>query len=222
MFSALKSPRFGDEHWRDVAVIQNAIGDHPRAIDTAQRALQVDPGDIELRGTLIRSLGVLRRSDDIRKECQLLAHYLVQSKIKGPLQWAVLARTAAVAGSIKQSTGYIETALKNWHTVNLEADFEVIRAFLLTGQSRRAVKHLENLLLDNSGNVWLWTTLLNTAFSVKAYDIALPVITRLMTLPHLDPEFLYRLNKAQKTALDMQDGFLKKLFRLWRRFKFWR
>ncbi len=125
---------------------------------------------------------------------------LTRADAKEPLRWARLARIAAEAKAGKEAKTYINLAIGYLSDVNYGADFELVRALLLTGQASRAMKHLENLVKDNSQNNWLWKTLVDTAMNARSYEIALIAIGRLKALPYLDPEFRYCLGVTERTA----------------------
>jgi tetratricopeptide (TPR) repeat protein len=204
---AMKSPTSDARFWREVAEIQNVIRDHEGVCDTARRSLSFDPSDVDLRELLISSLGVLELKREIRKECALLSHILLQSNNEDPLRWARLARIAAGAGAKKQAKEYIDLAIEYLSGVNYGADFELIRALILTDQSKRAMTQLKSLMNENSQNRWLWETLIETAMSGQCYDIALIAIDCLKAIPCHDPEVLYRLSLMEKEVSKLRGKY---------------
>lgn len=204
--AALENPRQDACFWREVTKIQSAIEDHEGVLRSAKQALALDPADLELREILISSLGVLRRTSEIRGESKRLAYFLTQSRVAEPLRWARLARIAAEAGALRQAKNYIDISIGCLDGINYGADFELARALLLTNQAPRAMTHIECLVRENSQNSWLWQTLVNTAMQTRSYEIALIAIARLKAIPYQDPEFLYRLSLTEKTASQKKSG----------------
>jgi tetratricopeptide (TPR) repeat protein len=198
--TALGNPRHDFAFWKEVAIIQNAVADHVGACESARKALEMCPFDTNLRELRIFSLIALGRSKEVREECGKVARWYTASTVADPVQLARLARTAAEARVHKLAKVYIGLALGYMPTVNCAADVELVRAMLLTRQARRAIPHLNNLLMENSQNLWLWQTLLETAMSVRSYDIALIVIRQIKSLPYVDPEYAWRLRVMEKTA----------------------
>jgi tetratricopeptide (TPR) repeat protein len=213
--AALENPSSDAAFWREVAEIQYTIQDHEAACFSAWKAISLDPDDADLRELLISSLAVLRRTSELRRECLLLSHCLMHADNKDPLRWARLGRIAAEAGAKKRAKTYIDLAVGYLSDVNYGADFELVRALILTNQAKRATKHLEPLLKENSQNSWLWRTLLDTAMSRGCYSIALTVIKCLQALPYQDPEFLHRLSLTEKTALTAREGGLQGTLLRW-------
>jgi predicted Zn-dependent protease len=214
--AALKNPRSDAKFWQEIAEIQSAVRDHDGVLISAGKSLALEPTNSELREKLIYSLGVLRKSPEVRKQCKMLATFLDTTKVEDPLRWARLARIAVEAGDAKASRMLIDRAISLQLGINYEADFELVRALLLTGQEKRAMPHLQKLLVNNSQNVWLWKTLLNAALLMKSHVIALTVINQMKILPNLDSEFTYRLNELEKTISRRPARFLKGvIWRLW-------
>jgi predicted Zn-dependent protease len=212
--AALAHPRNDAKFWREIAEIQSAIRDHDGVLSSATKSLALEPSNSELREKLIYSLGVLKKSHEIRQQCKILATFFDKATVDDPLRWARLARIAVEAGDIKASKRLIDRAISLHLSINYEADFELVRALLLTGQAKRASPYLQNLLAGNTENVWLWKTLLNAALSVKSNDIALPIINQMKTLPNQNADFTFRLSQALKTVSrrPLLKGLLRRLW----------
>ena len=214
--AALLRPGPDAPFWREVAEIQYAIQDHKAACESVRRAITTAPDDPDLRELLLSSMAILRRTKEIRNECSHLASCLERSETKDPLRWARLARITAEAGYTRQARGYIDLAVEYLSdTTNYGADFELIRALILTGQTRRAGRHLESLQRENSQNIWLWKTLLDTAMSRRCYSIALIVLRQLKALPYLDPESAYRISLTESIVFSSQRTGLKHFLLRW-------
>ncbi len=212
---ALRNPGVDAGFWKEIAKLQNGVHDHEAACTSARNSILLDRTDIEVREILISSLGVLKLKRETRIECAALAECLVQSRHKDPLRWARLARIAAEVGANRQAKSYIDKTAEYLSDVNYGGEFELIRALLLTGQPKRAMKHLQHFLGDGSQNTWLWTTLLEIAMSRRYYDIASIIVARLKDFPHLDPEFLYRLSLTEKIAIRSRVGILNRFVQKW-------
>jgi predicted Zn-dependent protease len=215
--AALKHPRTDAKYWHDIAEIQSAIRDHDGVLSSAGKSLTLEPSNADLREKLIYSLGVLKHLKEVRRECRTLATLLDSTKVENPVRWARLARIAVEAGDAKSSKKFIDRAISYKLTDNYEADVELLRALLLTRQSKRAMPHLQSLLVDDSKNVWLWKTLLNTAILVKSHDIAALIVKRMKRLPYQDADFALRLSQVEEMVSRRPGGsFLRSLIgRLW-------
>jgi predicted Zn-dependent protease len=209
--SALKDPKPEPKFWQEVAEIQSAIQDHEGVCRSAPESLTLAPNNIEIREILIYSLGVLKRLKEVKTECNLLADNLRSLGNKDPLRWARLSRIAAEAGAAKAALDYVGLAEGYLQTVNYEVHFEIARALLLTNQADRAKKHLDNLFDHDSQNVWLWKTILNTALSVKLFEVALKAIEKIKAIPFQDPEFLHRLSLTEKDTQARQRGLWNRI-----------
>ena len=135
---------------------------------------------------MISALGNLRRVSEVRRECARLANCFLTSNQHDPLRWARLSRIAAEAGARRQAKTYIDYSVNCLSGVNYGADFELTRALILTGQRKRAMTHLQNLVEDNSQNVWLWNTLIELAMFRRYHDLALIAIRQLKAIPRQD------------------------------------
>jgi tetratricopeptide (TPR) repeat protein len=213
--AALRNPGSDAEFWREVARLQRDVQEHEAACVSARKAITSDPTDVEMRELLISSLGVLERTAEIRNECELLANCLSRANLNDPLRWASLARIAAEAGAKRRARSYIELTVGYLTGVDYGAEFELIRALILTSQHRRAKQHLEHLLGANSENIWLWTTLLEMAWARQYYDIALIAIARLKAIPYQDPEFYRRLDLQASVASKSSGTILEWFIRRW-------
>jgi tetratricopeptide (TPR) repeat protein len=201
--AALGNPGSDAEFWREVARIQSAIRDRAAACMSARKAIALDPADAEIRELLILSLRVLRLRGEVRVESERLARCLQQYHPADPLRWASLARLAAETGPAarKQAKAYIDIAAGYLTKVNHGAEFELIRALIMTKQPARAMRYLQSLMAGKSQNSWLWTTLIDMATSRRYFEIALVAIAGLKAIPHLDSELLDRINLTEKRAL---------------------
>lgn len=199
--AALRNPGADAGFWAEVAQIQLTIGETRAACVSARRAVALNLTDLDTREFLISTLSASRRKNELRKECAAFARCLVEANHERPLRWAKLARIAAGAGSMRQARTYIDVAEGYCTKVNPGAQFELIRALILTRQARRALRFLESYLENNNPDKEQWTTILNLAMSRRYHEIALMAIGRLKAFPYQDPEYLYRLSLKEKTAL---------------------